>query len=356
MRIRARRTAVLATLALAGGAITACTPVPYTFRLTNRTDQALSVRWGPGQLGAVDARATSKITIPSQLTCIEEPVRVVTADGELAAVLDDGPICPDGHIELTQERLAPATATATVVNTTGTDVDLSFITGAHLTAAPGAQVDVPLQVPAGECVYLPTNQYEFSRFAEIPPFWGGDLCDGEVKPLSLTEPATAVVDNRTARDLTVLDGTTVLGTVAARARATVPLTSTECVAGRLRVLDAARTRTTTLPATVCPTDVLVVNTLARAATVTLTNASDVAVGLTFTGEMLSTTGVTLEPHESRRLSLQSPPGTCVLADGRQGPDAPPYATWNGYLCDGARLTAQVDTRPDHPELSWEASW
>jgi hypothetical protein len=244
-----------------------------------------------------------------------------------------------------------------VVNTTDAEVDLSFITGADLTAAPGEEVEVALEVPTGECVYLPRSRFESSRFSEIPRFWGSDLCDDEVKPLSLTGPATAVIDNRSNRDLAILDGTRAVGTVAARTRATVDLSSTECVVDRFRVLDASRAWTATLPEEVCPTDVLVVDALERTASATLTNATDLVVGLTFTGEMLTTTNVTLEPHASRRIALESPAGTCVLVEGEPDRDLPRLAMWGGYLCDGATLTARIDILPGGADdLVWKASW
>jgi hypothetical protein len=357
MTMSLRRTAALVTLALAVGTLAACTPTPENFWLTNRTGHALSVRWGPDDLGTVEAGATSKIDIPWSVTCIDEPVRVVTEDGELAAVVDEGPICPESGIELNEENLAPATATAMVVNTTDADVDLSFVTGADLTAAPGEEVEVALEVPAGECVYLPASRYESWRFAEIPRFWGSALCDGQVKPLSLTGPATAVFDNRTSRDLTIFDGTRAVGTVAAQTRSTVDLSSTECVVDRLRVLDAGHAWTATLPKQVCPTDVLVVDALGRTASATLTNATDLVVGLTFTGAMLTTTDVRLEPHESRRMTLESPVGTYVLVDGEPDRDLPRFALWSGYLCDGATLTARIDVVPGRTDdLVWTASW
>lgn len=357
MTIVSRRTAALVALALAVGALAACTPTPESFRLANRTGHALSVRWGPDVLGTVGARATSEIDLPWSVTCIAEPVRVVTEDGELAAVVDEGPICPESRIELNEENLAPATATALVVNSTDAAADLSFITGADLTAAPGEEVEVALEVPAGACVFLPTSRSESWRFPEIPPFWGSALCDGEVKPLSLTGPATAVIDNRTNRDLTILDGAGAVGAVAAQTRATVGLSSAECVVDQLRVLDASRTWTAALPKQVCPTDVLVVDALERTASATLTNATELVVGLTFTGEMLTTTDVTLEPHTSRRITLESPAGTCVLVDGEPDRDLPRLAMWSGYLCDGATLTARIDVLPGGADdLVWTASW
>lgn len=352
---RAIGVVLVAAAVLLDGLLAACTPLPDSFSLANHTSHPLTVWWGPVELGSADAGATEKIELPNH-SCVTEPLRAVTTGGELATLLD-GPTCDKQRIEVTSDDLSPATARATVVNDTASDVDLSFITGEDLVAAPGEQVEVALQVPAGACLSLLNKQYEYWRADEVPVFWGEDLCDGEVKPLSPPASPAVDVDNRTNRELTVLNGTTVLGVVGPRSRAPVPLPSVECVVDAVRVLDPGRARTARLPDEVCPFDVLVVESLVSTAQATITNATDREVDITLSGPALSTTDVILRPHRSQTISLESMAGTCVLVDGVQGKDSESIPSWSGYLCDGATLTAS----PSHPEgvgeiQEWVATW
>lgn len=349
MAVRRHGAATAAGLVVLSASLVACTPRADHVYVDNRTGHTVTLWAGPIEIGTAGPDGTTELDPPDG-GCTWDPLRAVTGSGELAAVLP-GPACGDRRLVLDEDDLAPATARATVVNDTGSEVDLSFLTGEQIVAAPGERVEVRLQLPAGACLVPPADVDD--QDTAVPEFWGGDLCDGEVRTLLEPTDPTLTVDNRTGRDLTVVAATDVLGVVKAHSRAAVPLPSAACLTGQVRVLDSTRTQIAALPETVCPLESHTVEDLVRAARATVTNSTPWAIHVTLAGPALPDWPIVLLPGETRQVSLESAPGTCVLVEGAPGPDAWLGDDWTGYLCDNAALTAIPGTQG---RFSWETSW
>lgn len=354
MLVVVRRVAALLGLALLCATLTSCTNADRV-TIVNDTNHWLSFRWGPTELGSLDPHRSAEISLDYSFKCWDGAVRAVSADSAVAVLLDPDRFCPDSRVVVHEADLAPATATMTIVNTTGAPADLSFLTGTQVSAAPDEEVRVALEVPAGQCLPIPSHPRPGERPGGAPSFWGTDVCDGDVEPLALVGPPAVTLDNRTGVDLSVVDGVAVLGAVPAGTRVEVVLPEEDCLLDRVRMVSADRRRVVSL-AEVCPAGLVVVDHLDPTAAALVTNDTDETKAITLAGPALTATQITLEPGRSRQVLLDSPAGTCVDVTATTETSGLNEWAWSGYLCDRATLTARTDAQQAGGGATWRTSW
>lgn len=172
-----RATAGLLAAVLA--ALTAgCQPPPDRYHFRNDSGVELYV-WGDDVLPP--GRETTVLV--DRGGCFEG-VELVSEDRSLAAVLDH-PICDRDTVVITDADLVDATGTATVLNATGTALEVTFDTEhgpRRQSLAPGGSMPLELLRPAGSC--RPEVLHAVAPLpypaVEVPVIHPGPVCDGDV--------------------------------------------------------------------------------------------------------------------------------------------------------------------------------
>jgi len=333
-----RGTAAAVVTLLVGAAAAACTPV-YIVSVANRTDLPLALWLGNAKIGYTEPGAPWRrdgfdLGGPDP---IEVPVRAVSVDGSMVAVLDDLPIAEGDVLVIRDADLQPATATATVVNNTDARRSVRLASWDWTDLAHGERAVVPLGAPAGGCVVYPEGQSldPSGGLTPVPASWGGTLCDGDVVRLADPVPNPIYVDNVSTYAVRVWDGSTTIDTIDPGVVGRIPAPAGGCTTQVLTVV-AWYLGQVVLPG-VCAGDTITVD-LPPTATIDLENRTTRAVfakarGADFLGQQ-----VALGAGERATVHLSMPATSCatVFIDMYSWEELT-IEPWSGEVCDADLL-------------------